>query len=130
MNSGPGARPVKVVLGEALDEIRERAERLQQFGDELADARRFIAAIEKTIGAKQHPKPTAVNPVGDSKRQVLEAVDGSMERLSLEQIAEKIGRKPAGWLAMLCKRLVDAGELDCVDGKYGKASALRKDDAA
>lgn len=125
MSSGQSPRPVKVIVGEALDELRDREARLAAFGNELDDARRFIKLFSKAIGEAQHPRPTKVNPTGDTKRAILDAVAKSLDPMSMEQIAEAIGRDPAPWVSMQIKKQVGAGRLVEVSaGRFGVTQAL------
>lgn len=126
-----GPRPVKVILGSALDELRERERRLQRVGDELSDVRRFIKVLAKAIGEEEHPKPTRVNPTGDTKRAILEAVSQSPDPMSVEEIADAIGREPAGWLSMQVKKQVGARRLvEVTPGRYGLACPVGQEDVA
>lgn len=126
-----GPRPAKVILGDALDELRAREERLAAFGDELEDVRRFVKLLAKAIGEDTHPKPTKINPSGDTKRAILEALEHSLDPMTMEQIAAAIGREPAGWLSMQIKKQVGAGRIvEVKPGRYGLASPIGREDAA
>lgn len=117
-------RPVKVVLGDALDELRDREEKLARVSGELAEVRKAIAVLAKLVETKEHPQATRINPAGETKGKVLAVVKASLDPLSMEQIADLIGRQNGGWLAMLIKKLVDADELVEVEpGRYGLAIA-------
>jgi hypothetical protein len=113
-------RPVKVVLGDALDELRAREAKLLCFEGELAEVRAAIKALAKLVETERHPRATTVNPAGDTKARILKVVAASMDPLTREQIADLIGRPAGGWLSMLLKKLVVAGELAEVEpGRYG-----------
>jgi hypothetical protein len=65
-----------------------------------------------------------------TKAAIVKAVGDSLDPLSMEQIAERIGRKPAGWLAMQCRRLTGGGQLiEVSPGRYGLPPALRAAEA-
>lgn len=116
----PSTRPVKVVLGEALDELRAREQTLVRFEGELAEVRAAIKQLAKLVETREHPKATKVNPAGDTRQAILAAVRESIEPRDRDQIAQRIGREPAGWLSMLLKKLVGAGELiEVTPGHYG-----------
>lgn len=129
-NGNHASRPVKVVLGDALDELRERETLLTRFTDELTEVRAAIKALAKIVESDTHPRATTINPAGDTKRAILETVRASIEPLTMEQIAERIGRKPAGWLSMQCKRLVGSGELVSVEDGYGLPSPIQPEAVA
>lgn len=130
MSENPQNRPVKVILGDALDELRAREERLSAFEQETAEARKAIKVLSRAIGEDKHPQPTARNPSGDTKRAILEALASAFDPLSMEEIAAKIGREPAGWLSMQIKKQIGAGRIVQIGEKYGLASPIQTQDAA
>ena len=109
-------RKTAAVLSDALDELRAREQRLTVLTDELSDVRSAIKAIERIMGKGVGPVSHAAG--GSTHRAILAALEAASEPLSMEQIAAKIGREPAGWLSMQLKRLVTAGDVVFTDG-YG-----------
>lgn len=126
----PASRPVKVILGDALDELRAREQRLEGFEREIVDVRKAIKVLAKAIGEGAHPNPTAQNPAGETKRAILETLRTSLDGLTMEQIASAIGREPAGWLSMQLKRMVGSGALVLLPGgRYGLPARVEEDAA-
>ncbi len=114
-----GSRECKTVLEEALAELFERERRLLGFEGELVELRHAIKVLRRASG-EQKPPAAQKGAVTD---QILAAITAAWEPLSREQIAEAIGRKPAGWLSMALSKMVAAGQLVFVDGHGYSAPA-------
>lgn len=120
------SRPIGVVLGDALDELREREARLSkivaQARAERDEVRKAIRTLERA-GGKPNGNPAnrsdRANPRGEVRQQVIEVLRGSLEPLDVKQLAERVDRDAGAWFYALLKRMVGAGELVEVEGGYG-----------
>lgn len=128
---------VRQIIGDALDKIRERAEKLervnQQTGSELAEANAIVKAIEKALGGKRIVSPRSPTPahprdgVGNTPRPAHNP-RAVFTRKVIELLADGNGRTPDGiahhfgssvaYVQTVLTQAVSRGELVTRDGAY------------
>jgi hypothetical protein len=128
-------RPCRVVLSDALSELRDREARLAKLGAELAETRKAIKALRKLVGERATPllttgggsvpSPEPERPArdrakdGELKAAAIEAVRTSLDPLTKAEISGRMGRNGRG-LHFALNAAVREGKLVLVgDDRYG-----------
>lgn len=87
MGEQTGPRSTRVVLAEALSELRDRAARLERVEAELADTRAAIKAIERLLPAPA--RPAAAPQIEDARRVEVEQRDRA-ERIDPDEADRRV----------------------------------------
>lgn len=123
------------ILRRSLAELREREGKLLPFIEELEDVRRGIKTLERALGiapaarskngSKANGGSPALSPRARFSQRVLDALDGALDGLALDDIAKALDRDADGYLRQIVQGLEAKGQVvELGGGRYGLASPI------